>query len=43
MGLFEVGQLFSRGEAILPLATNEPTLDGLTLAGGPVNSDLLLV
>ncbi len=43
MGLFEVGQLFLRGGAILPLATDEPALGELTLLGGPVNSDLLVV
>ncbi len=43
MGLFEVRELFPGGGAVLPLAADEPTLRGLTLTGGPVNSDLLLV
>ncbi len=43
MGLFEVGQLLLGGEAILPLAKDESTLCGLTLAGGAIGCNLLLV
>ncbi len=43
MGLFEVRELFPGSGAVLPLAADEPTLCGLTLACGSVDSDHLLV
>ncbi len=43
MGLFEVGQLFPGGRAILPSATYEPAFCGLMLVSGAIDCDLLLV